>query len=91
MPYSESSIILPSPNDSNYGCGRLAVVGPSTTITLEDAIQNVKKHTGIKTVQVAIGVNSSLQSKIQSFAVCPGSGSSVLKDIKADLYITGNI
>lgn len=89
LPYSESNIILTSPEDSNYGCGRSALVDPSKTITLEDAIQNVKKHTGIKTVQVAIGVNSSLKSKIQSYAVCPGSGSSVLKGIKVDLYITG--
>lgn len=91
LPYSESNIILPSREDSNYGSGRLAVVDPSTTITLEDAIERVKKCTGVKTVQVAIGVKSSLKSKIHTYAVCPGSGSSVLKGVEADLYITGKI
>lgn len=91
LPYSESNIILASPADSNYGCGRLAVVDPSTTITLEDAIERVKKHTGVKTVQVAIGVKSSLKSKIHTYAVCAGSGSSVLKGIESDLFITGKI
>lgn len=91
LPHTKSEIILPSPQNSNIGAGRIATVDSSTPITLGDSIECVKKHTGIKTVQVAIGVDSSLSTEIKSFAVCPGSGSSVLKGVSTDLYITGAI
>lgn len=90
LPHTESKVILPSTDDSTIGCGRIADVNTNSgPITLADSIERVKKHTGIKTVQVAIGVNSSLSTEIKSFAVCPGSGGSVLKGVPADLYITG--
>lgn len=91
LPHTTADVILPSPEDSNIGGGRVANVTSDIPITLADAIERVKKHTGIKTVQVAIGVNSSLSTEIKSFAVCPGSGGSVLKGISADLYITGKL
>lgn len=89
LPHKESQIILPSAGNSNIGCGRVAKVESSTPITLADSIERVKRHTGIKTVQVAIGVGMTLDSTVNSFAVCPGSGSSVLKGVQADLYISG--
>lgn len=89
LPYTKSEVIVPSPDDSNIGCGRIADVSSNTPITLADSIERVKKHTGIKTIQLAIGVNSSLSTEIKSFAVCPGSGGSVLKGVSTDLYITG--
>lgn len=89
LPHTKSEIILPSPEDSNIGSGRIANVVADTPITLADSIERVKKHTGVKTVQVAIGVNSSLRTEIKSFAVCPGSGGSVLYGVLADLYISG--
>lgn len=89
LPHTKSDIIMPSAEDNNIGTGRIANVDSNTPITLADSIECVKKHTGIKTVQVAIGVNSSLSTEIKSFAVCPGSGGSVLKGVSADLYITG--
>lgn len=91
LPHATSEVILPSPEDSNIGTGRIATVNSDAPIPLADAIKRVKKHTGIKTVQVAIGVSSSLSTEIKTFAVCPGSGSSVLKGIPADLYITGEM
>lgn len=91
LPHKTSEVISPSPGDSNIGTGRKANVNADTPITLADSIERVKKHTGIKTVQVAIGVNSSLGTEIKSFAVCPGSGGSVLKGVPADLYITGKL
>lgn len=89
LPHNESRIILPSPDNSEIGGGRVAEVSSDEPITLTNAIERVKSHTGIKTVQVGIGVYNSVNSVIRSFAVCPGSGSSVLKGVKADLYITG--
>lgn len=91
LPHKTSEVISPSPENSNIGTGRIANVSSDTPITLADSIERVKKHTGIKTVQVAIGVNSSLNSEIKSFAVCPGSGGSVLKGVSADLYISGKV
>lgn len=89
LPHAQSQIILPSAENIEIGCGRMANVNSESPITLAHAIERVKKHTGIKTLQVAIGVNSSLSSEIKTFAVCPGSGSSVLKGVSVDLYITG--
>lgn len=89
LPHKESQIISPSAENSDIGCGRVAQVESATPINLAEAIECVKKHTGIKTVQVAIGVNKSLDSIVNSFAVCPGSGSSVLKGVEVDLYISG--
>lgn len=89
LPHKESQIILASPENSGIGAGRIAQVDSTTPITLANSIELVKKHTGMKTVQVAIGVNNSLDSIINSFAVCPGAGNSVLKGIQADLYISG--
>lgn len=89
LPHKDSQIILPSAENSDIGTGRVAKVESSTPITLADAIERVKKHTGIKTVQVAIGANKGLDSIVESFAVCPGSGSSVLKGVPVDLYISG--
>lgn len=89
LPHKESEIILPSAEDSNIGTGRVAKVESATPITLAESIERVKKHTGIKTVQVAIGVDKTMDSVVNSFAVCPGSGSSVLKGVSVDLYISG--
>lgn len=89
LPHKESRIILASAENSDIGCGRAAEVSSDSPITLADSIELVKKHTGIKTVQVGIAVQGSLNSVIKSFAVCPGSGSSVLKGVPADLYISG--
>lgn len=91
LPHKESQIILPSAENSEIGTGRQAQVDSPTPITLGESIERVKKHTGIKTVQVAIGADKSLDSIINSFAVCPGSGSSVLKGVPVDLYISGEM
>ena len=40
---------------------------------------------------IMIHVNSVLDSAVKTVAVCAGSGSSVLKDVRADLYITGEM
>lgn len=90
LPHKESQIIVPSAQNADIGCGRVAQVNSPAPITLADSIERVKKHTGIKTVQVAIGADKTLDSVVNSFAVCPGSGSSVLKGVPVDLYISGD-
>lgn len=89
LPHTQSIIIKENAKNSAYGSGRFAIVPSDETVTLAMAMDKVKKHLGISNVHLAIGVDQSLDSLIKSFAVCPGSGNSVLKDYDADLYITG--
>lgn len=62
-------------------------------MNLGQAIEKIKVHTGLPDVRVAVATSGSLESPIQSFGICAGSGASVLKDIKApiDLFITGEL
>lgn len=88
----ESMVILRAEGTetmTDVGAGRFCEL--NAPLSLSEAIERVKKHTGIKTVQVSFGVNSSLETPIKTFAVCAGSGSSVLKGVAADLYITGKL
>lgn len=76
------------PNDlvPNAGSGRIF----TTDVTLSQAIRAVQTHTGVD-VQVAFAENHTLETTIKTVAVCAGSGASVLKDVNADLYITGEM
>lgn len=73
-------------DDANVGFGRTF----STKIRLENAIKAVQKHIGLD-VHVALGVEHSSDTEIQTVAVCAGSGGSLLRGVKADLYITGEM
>lgn len=74
--------------DENVGSGRILELTGNVSLRL--AIEMVKKHTGLQNVHVSIGANSSLDSPLKTVALCAGSGSSVLKPVDADLYLTGN-
>lgn len=90
LPHTNSKVILPAKdtgNGADVGAGRIADL--AKPLTLAQSIESVKQHTGIRNVQVGLGVNRSLLDQINTFAVCAGSGSSVLKGVNADLYITG--
>lgn len=89
LPHNQSTIISVNAKNREYGTGRFATVPSDQTVTLAIAMDKVKKHLGISNVHLAIGVDQALDSRIKSFAVCPGSGNSVLKNCDADLYITG--
>jgi putative NIF3 family GTP cyclohydrolase 1 type 2 len=85
------SVALPNPLNTLYGAGRICQV--SGPLTLGQAIDKIKAHTGLPDVRVAIAAAGSIDSPIRSFGVCAGSGASVLKDIKApiDLFISGEL
>lgn len=92
IPHANSHIITKSQNShlgDDVGEGRICDAGRPTTIA--EAVELVKAHTGIPTVQLSLGVESTLKKEIKTFAVCAGSGASVLKGIDADLYITGEM
>lgn len=61
----------------------------SASVTIADAVDRVKKLTGLQHVRLALGNGRSMDSKVDSVALCAGSGASVLKGVKADLYLTG--
>lgn len=58
---------------------------------MSEAVNAVKKLTGLPYVRLAKGKNKSLTSEIKTVALCAGSGASVLKGCDAELYLTGNI
>lgn len=82
---SSRSPIIPDKED-NCGMGRLVQLNHA--IELETLVARVKTNLNLNHVQVAKGYQ---QADIKSIAICAGSGGSVFKDIKADLYLTGEM
>lgn len=72
-----------------HGQGRLSVLDQPVTVAA--AIQKMKSHLGLSHLRLALGWGQTLESSVRSVAVCAGSGASVLKGVKADLYITGEM
>ena len=91
LPIKSKVPATPSQIDANFGGGRVCEV--EGNLTLKEAIELIKKYTGLPDVRVGIATSGSLNSKIQSFGVCAGSGASILKAIKApiDLFVTGEL
>lgn len=81
--------VIPSTVISSFEAGRMAKIDEK--LTLSDAVEKIKKYTGLNNLHVAISQNGTLESPVCSVAVCAGSGSSVLKDAKADLFISGEM
>ncbi|KAI9589433.1 NIF3-like protein 1 [Glossina fuscipes] len=88
LPYENMTPIrlLSNCSEPNVGLGRIF----STSLTLKEAIAAVQLHIGLD-VHVAFGNRHTLKTKIITVAVCAGSGSSLLRGVKADLYITGEM
>lgn len=83
------SVIDPNDEDpSRVGMGRLVEL--TNSIELSDIINNVKTHLGVDNLLVA---SNNLTTKINSIAVCAGSGSGVFSKLKSqpDLYLTGEL
>lgn len=91
LPIKSKVPAMPSQIDPEFGAGRVCEVDGS--LTLKEAIEKVKAYTGLPDVRVGVALEGSLDSKVQSFGLCAGSGASVLKAIKTpiDLFITGEL
>ncbi|XP_075969474.1 cytosolic iron-sulfur assembly component 1 isoform X2 [Anticarsia gemmatalis] len=85
---AESHPLIPG-SDPEIGAGRLLQL--KSSITLAEAVSKVKQQTGLKHVRFALGRKKKLLSEINVVALCAGSGSSVLKGVPADLYLTGEM
>lgn len=59
------------------------------SVPLEKIINLLKKHTGLSHLQLGLARGATLSTEIKSVALCAGSGASLLRGIKADLYLTG--
>ncbi|XP_037546928.1 NIF3-like protein 1 [Nematolebias whitei] len=86
---SLSILKLEKPPLLGHGQGRLSVL--DFPVNVATAVQKMKSHLGLNHVRLALGAGKTLESSVSSVAVCAGSGASVLCDVKADLYITGEM
>ncbi|XP_030065077.1 NIF3-like protein 1 [Microcaecilia unicolor] len=87
----KSTEVLPlqKPPFPEAGMGRLCSL--SESISVATAVEKVKRHLGLSHLRLALGTEKTLESPVQTAAVCAGSGASVLRGIKADLYLTGEM
>lgn len=82
--------IIPHPsNPSKRGSGRL--IQYQEALNLEYFVEQIQNLFDVKHVQIAMGVGHNTKTKIKTVALCAGSRSSVLKNVQADLYVTGDM
>jgi len=73
-----------------FGVGRIATLKQATP--LQTIIENIKTQLGIKYLRVATPRQQNINSiQVKTVAICAGAGSSVLKNVNADLYLTGEL
>ncbi|KAJ9104055.1 hypothetical protein QFC19_004189 [Naganishia cerealis] len=78
--------------DGEAGMGRLITFAEDKGLELNEVIARVKELLGLKYIQLGRPAPSSpAPSKIQSIAICAGSGASLFKGINADCYFTGEM
>ncbi|NXS67964.1 NIF3L protein, partial [Pandion haliaetus] len=82
-------LVLQKPLLPHTGMGRLCTL--SEPVSLSDIIKRIKSHLKLPHVRLAVGTGKTLESPVKKAALCAGSGSSVLKGMEADLYLTGEM
>ena len=77
------------------GQGRLCTL--QTPVTLSELINRIKNHLNLKHVRLAAAhlgmpeLADPQQSRVQTIAICAGSGAGLLQGTKADVYLTGEM
>ena len=77
------------------GQGRLCTL--TSPVALSDLIDRIKTHLEIHHLRLAMSQSqhglaaSQMDQQVQTIALCAGSGASVLKGVKADVYLTGEM
>ncbi|NXG20634.1 NIF3L protein, partial [Grallaria varia] len=82
-------LLLQKPLLPHTGMGRLCTL--SDPVSLSDIIERIKHHLQLPHIRIAVGMGRTRESPVKTAALCAGSGSSVLKGTKADLYLTGEM
>lgn len=78
-------------NEELEDCGMGRIVKTLEPILLGNVVERVKKTLGLDKVQVACARNQDSNQQIREVAICAGSGGSLFKGLKADLYFTGEL
>lgn len=82
--------IIPHPsNPSKRGSGRLIQYDEDLHVGF--FVEQVQNLFDLKHVQIAMGCGHNRRTKVRTVALCAGSRSGVLKNVQADLYITGEM
>lgn len=79
--------ITPKSEESEDGAGRICVL--HEPLFLDDVIKKLKSHLQLKHIRVALSQPE--KSTVSTIASCAGSGASVLRGIRADAFITGEM
>ncbi|KAI0464248.1 hypothetical protein LJB42_001853 [Komagataella kurtzmanii] len=85
------SVIEPSKVTEGAGMGRVVTLSQPTDIV--DLVKRIKEHLELPYIQLATPpvLNLNLPPRVETVAICAGSGSSVFSGVKADLYFTGEM
>lgn len=86
---SDSEPITKNTDNPEIGAGRICTI--EHPLTLDEVIKRFKLHLKLDTLHISHAVGKSNADLIKTVAVCAGSGSSLLKNVKADLYFTGEM
>ena len=66
--------------------GRL--VSLKDPLTVDGVVELVKKHLKLDHIRLAASTNV---NSVKTIAICAGSGASLLKNVKADVFLTGEM
>ncbi|KAG8433501.1 hypothetical protein GDO86_017693 [Hymenochirus boettgeri] len=88
--YSSVEVLnLQKPPLSDTGMGRLCTL--PEPISIAAALERIKNHLHLPHLRLALGRGRTIESPVSVAAVCAGSGSSILRGVPADLYLTGEM
>jgi dinuclear metal center YbgI/SA1388 family protein len=74
---------------SHVKIGQGRIVELPKAISMEVLLKRVKKHLGVKGLEVSVGA---MKKKVKRVGVCAGAGASLLKDAgKVDVFLTGEM
>ncbi|KAJ1561815.1 NGG1 interacting factor, partial [Cladochytrium tenue] len=72
------------------GTGRLLELDEA--LAVDEVVRRVKAWLGLRHVRLALPPGSDASTQmVRTIGICVGSGSSVLRDVQADLYLTGEL
>lgn len=81
--------LAPIPGQDGAGAGRLHIL--DQPVSLDQIVRQIKKYLELDYVRLARSLSSLNNKPIHRIAICAGSGSSVLENVQADLYLTGEM
>ncbi|GAB0092384.1 NIF3-like protein 1 [Sergentomyia squamirostris] len=89
--YSMGKPIVPNKDLEDCGAGRIYQNLPGKGLTLEEIISGLKKHISHPDKHIPVALAHPLNHKVTSVALCAGSGSSLLRGLKVEVFITGEM